>query len=191
MMAQGSLVVFQGNVSNIATNAGIPNHPVYIQSDSSSPGYIFTTIVYTDSMGNYHATVQVPFLFPVTFFVKTFDCNGVMHSASGISTNSSIVSNFPICQVGGPGSCTVSFTNTVSGQTVAYTAVTNSTLSAQFTWSFGEGTNGTGANVTHVYQQGGTYTITIIALFSNGCKATATGTVVVGNTLPCQVHLIT
>lgn len=42
----------------------------------------------------------------------------------------------------------------------------------QVTWTFGDGSGGTGANITHVYNQPGTYTVTVTASAGPGQSAT-------------------
>jgi YVTN family beta-propeller protein len=46
-------------------------------------------------------------------------------------------------------------------------------------WSFGDGTNGFGATVPHLYSLPGTYSVSLTALDANGLEAKATSTVVV------------
>ncbi|PSR04883.1 MAG: hypothetical protein BRD50_02570 [Bacteroidetes bacterium SW_11_45_7] len=57
------------------------------------------------------------------------------------------------------------------------TTVTTGVLS--YVWDFGDGSTSSNPDPTHLYQDTGTYTVTLIAETNNGCKDTATGQVVV------------
>lgn len=43
---------------------------------------------------------------------------------------------------------------------------------SSYQWNFGDGSNGTGANTSHVYTTSGNYTVTLISTTSNGCADT-------------------
>ncbi len=48
-----------------------------------------------------------------------------------------------------------------------------------YSWNFGDGTNGTGASISHTYANPGTYTVTLTATDHNGVQGTTTATVAV------------
>lgn len=54
---------------------------------------------------------------------------------------------------------------------------------ASYAWNFGDGTGGSGAQVSHVYQSAGTYTATLTVSDNAGATSSATVTIVVGNTV--------
>jgi PKD repeat protein len=48
-----------------------------------------------------------------------------------------------------------------AGQPISVYSTVSGAKQPQYRWDFGDGTSGTGANTTHVYQNAGTYTITL------------------------------
>jgi PKD repeat protein len=88
---------------------------------------------------------------------------------TGSTTSSVIVRPLPV----------VSFTaNPTTGCAPVSVAFTNTTAAnTNYSWSFGDGTNFTGANPPpHNYTANGTYTVTVIATNSFGCSTTSTQT---------------
>lgn len=67
----------------------------------------------------------------------------------------------------GPAPLRVQFTASASGGTEPYT----------FEWSFGDGTNGTGASVTHRYEKKGTYTVLVTVKDREGQQRSSTVTI--------------
>jgi PKD repeat protein len=56
-----------------------------------------------------------------------------------------------------------------AGDTVAFTGTASGEAPITYTWDFGDGGTGTGANVSHVYAAAGTYTVTMVA--ANACPS--------------------
>lgn len=56
----------------------------------------------------------------------------------------------------------------------------------QYTWTFGDGTTGQGAVVTHNYQQGGNYTVCLKVIKNNTCFATSCRTISVVTQFNCN-----
>ncbi|MDE1836285.1 MAG: PKD domain-containing protein [Euryarchaeota archaeon] len=85
---------------------------------------------------------------------------------------------------GGP---TASFNFTppapVTGQAVSFTSTSTdpSAPLVSFTWNFGDGVSGSGANVSHVYAASGVYSVTLVVSDSSGYFAAATGNVSVSS----------
>jgi hypothetical protein len=80
----------------------------------------------------------------------------------------------------------VSYPATVDvGQNVTFDASKSVDVGfiVSYEWSFGDGTNGTGAVVSHVYDKGGTYQVTLNVTNNEGGSSLKTFTVTVGSPL--------
>ncbi len=76
------------------------------------------------------------------------------------------VNNFPAGNIGGD-------TVACTGQTARFNALVLSQDSiANYSWSFGNNSNGSGKNVTTVYNVSGNYTVRLITVTINGCADT-------------------
>ncbi|CAN5416320.1 hypothetical protein BH10BAC1_BH10BAC1_03350 [soil metagenome] len=80
---------------------------------------------------------------------------------------------------------TVSFTgDTLSGcNPVVCNLVANTAGNpgATYTWNFGDGTTGTGPNITHVFAMNGCNTVTLTVSFGAGCSTT--------DSIPCMINV--
>ena len=80
---------------------------------------------------------------------------------------------------------TVSFTgDTLSGCNPVVCNLVASTAGnpgATYTWDFGDGTTGTGSNITHVFTQNGCNTVTLTVSFGAGCSTT--------DSIPCMINV--
>jgi hypothetical protein len=105
-------VNISGTVTDISNGNPVPNHTVYVQSDSSG-GFYYYNSAQTNSSGYYSFTiVNVPL--NTTFFPGTYDCNTVYHSQTVNGNNTPILANFQICTGTPPPSLTVSISGTVT-----------------------------------------------------------------------------
>ncbi len=68
---------------------------------------------------------------------------------------------------------TVSFTKVYGSDSTSYTFTASDPNFARFEWDFGDGSKRTSTtpSVTNVFPQKGTYTVTLLAIDSNGCSA--------------------
>ena len=84
--------------------------------------------------------------------------------------------------------CNVTFQYTVSNNTVSfYASGTNGTInpSAYYAWDFGDGSTGTGIQVSHQYTSGmNAYLACVTYADSNGCTSTFCDTVILNNSNP-------
>ncbi len=71
------------------------------------------------------------------------------------------------------------------GAATNFAATITAGTNATYTWDFGDGASGTGAQASHMYAAPGAYTATVTALNGRG-SVTATTLVTVTGTLPCQ-----
>ena len=73
-----------------------------------------------------------------------------------------------------------------AANTIAFGNCSQPGANAQYLWTFGDGSNGSGTYPTHVYDQPGTYTVCVTA-YGNGCEDTYCLPVVVqGGSDPCD-----
>ncbi len=86
----------------------------------------------------------------------------------------------PLAVAGGPYSGTTGAAVSFSG--ASSTAPAGQSLT--YSWSFGDGTSGTGATPAHVYAVGGSYTASLVVTATDGASAMATATVAVGQPAP-------
>ena len=108
MLAQ-TVVHINGTVTDTANSNPIPNHAVYILSDSSY-GYTYYNTVYTGPTGYYGDTIPVPTGSSGVFYVYTFDCNNLIHQEllTFNPANLYLTQDFSICNSNVP--CQAAFT---------------------------------------------------------------------------------
>ena len=188
-----ALYFIGGNVTNLNGGA-IPNHTVYVWTDSTS-SYSFYTTAVTNDNGYYSVNISnLPIGgILVNFYVATYDCQGVIHMSTVTNTNPQNTVNFSICndvsnscQAGfyfyqdslNVGSNAYHFINT---STTTYTGYT-----ITYSWSFGDGTTSADANPTHEFTAGtsGTYNVCLtMKVMSNDsviCDNSSCATIQVG-----------
>lgn len=68
--------------------------------------------------------------------------------------------------------------NNLGGGNVNFTSnSTNTLVSSTYTWSFGDGSTGSGANPSHTYTNNGIYTVSLTAINSATCLSSFVGTI--------------
>ena len=75
--SQGFVTV-NGTVTDLANGNPIPNHAVTIMSDSSS-GFVYYKVVMTNASGFFADTVIVTMGVTGILFIRTYDCNNILH----------------------------------------------------------------------------------------------------------------
>lgn len=104
-------------------------------------------------------------VYPVVLSVTTNEgCTGIY--TGSVTVFEKPVAAFEPDPLYGSPPLTVNFINTSQGATT-------------FTWEFGDGSNGTGDSPLHVYQDTGSYAITMIAISDEGCRDTTSASIAV------------
>ena len=189
--SQNNVVTISGLVTTPA-GAAIPNHEIYISTDSSQfqPMFNYYGQVYTDVNGFYIDTISIDNQGTVYtqggFKVATFDCMNtykVQSVSFGQNLPYSMKADFTICDSVIPQSCYASFyTNKDSVNNSTYyfgsnsTGVTNNT---QYLWNFGDSTTGAGSYIVHTFPSNGTYYV-CLTISGDSCQSTYCNYVTVG-----------
>ena len=188
MTAQADAIHIHGIVRDTITQAPLPNYPVHLDIDSTTTGFTYHSVVYTDINGLYSDTItfSTPGAPIGTLNVWLFDChqyvqNQVCHFQPGYLT---FERNFWIC-TGTPPPChadffaapilpplTMQFTNTSYGS------------NGPWFWSFGDGTSATTFDPHHTYAAPGLYQVSLsIGDSSAGCWDYTSKMIQVGDTM--------
>ena len=124
-------------------------------STSASPSHTYT------AAGTYTVSLEVT------------DSTGATNTKTGTVTVSSSASGKPVA----------SFTDSVSGLTVAFTNTstdTGGTISS-YAWSFGDGSTSTSASPSHTYTAAGTYTVSLKVTDNTGASNSSSQSVTVSS----------
>lgn len=79
---------------------------------------------------------------------------------------------------------TASKTGPCIGETITFSNTSQSPVSMQYNWNFGDNTTDNVASPTHAYTQTGSYTVRLIVTDASGCKDTMTKTAYISVTKP-------
>ncbi len=174
--AQTMSVHLSGTVTADSTGAPIANHEVIITSDSSS-GFFFYATRLTGPGGGYDCTISnVPTASPVTFIVKTHDCNNVIHQQTFLSTSTPAVVNFVICLHAT--NCEAAFTyyhdstNLLSYHFNSTSFVPAGATVTTYYWNFGDGSTAHTQDPWHTFAVSGVYHVCLTITTSTGCTST-------------------
>jgi PKD repeat protein len=186
LMAQGFTIMVSGLVTD-TNNQPIANHQVYIMTDSSNSPVVIFTQAYTGINGTYQAVLTVPSTLPPNIIVSTVNCNNTMLTQFFPNVTQAVVANFVICAYTPPPPCSNNFTWTSNllGSTYTFAGMVIPQGPATYSWSFGDGTGGSGQTVQHTYAFTGIYTVTLTTV-SNNCTSTSSQTIMIGQPPVCQ-----
>jgi PKD repeat protein len=84
--------------------------------------------------------------------------------------------------------CNVSIGYQVNGSSVSFSPVQATSNIVAYNWWFGNGTTSTQSNPFYTYPNAGTYTVSLVAQFANGCVDTVNSTVTIANTSTCNAQ---
>ena len=166
----------QGTVSNIPSGSSVTLNG-YLTTPGGTP-FSYSTL--TDSSGFYsfsNLDIDSLMQFQTNIFtVYLIDCNGdtLQQSAQGVINPGGIATlDFDYCP------CSASFTfNQTDPNTQNFTPnqawlVDGSTgTNLTYMWDFGDGTTGTGLNLSHAYTGNGPYTLCLTVDNGAGCSST-------------------
>lgn len=115
-------------------------------SSQQNPAHIYT------SSGNFNVSLKV---------TNSFGCSKTVTKTQYVKISEGVKASFSI---NSPGLCaapvTVQFNNKSTGTAVSYV------------WDFGDGTNSSETNPSHSYNTNGNYTVTLVAISTQGCRDT-------------------
>jgi PKD repeat protein len=157
----------------------------YNSIDSLNPILAYDTTM-TDSFGFYYFSKIVPNTTSAAYvIVKTSDCYGATQEVSGVF----LPGFYPLLiNLECVNNCINSFWTSVDSipgiGLMAKFQVTTIKSSANYQWTFGDGTSGTGSYVSHVYSMPGIYTICLTTVDSlSNCTYTHCDNVYIINTI--------
>jgi PKD repeat protein len=188
------LYTISGYVTNL-NNVAIPNHTVYVMSDSTlTPMFYATTMTNTNGFYTASITSVQPVGAPVIFHVYTYDCNSTVHYATLVvsTTSPQGVANFSICDSSTATGCNANFNYQVSSSN-GYTYNFQSTSTGSpiyYLWNFGDGTTSAQQNPSHAYNSTGVKIICLTITTANNCTSTHCDSVYVvgGTTNTCNAN---
>jgi PKD repeat protein len=102
----------------------------------------------------------------------TVTVTATISGTGALSSNSALLS---ISEAPLSGLSAASSSPTVLGRTTYFNATLSSGTNVTYTWSYGEGSVGSGANAQHVYAASGTYTAIVTATNSISTASATTG----------------
>lgn len=187
-LCMGLSAMAQGNfIAGTVTMPGgqfVPNQRIdYFASDSVA-GFFHSGTVYSDTAGNYFIAVPTsPAVRVLSVYLSWAAC-GITQTVFLHNIPTLTTYNITICGTASP--CDASFTisnNPAGGSTLSFSA--NQSGNTTYSWDFGDNTSGSGQNVTHTYQNAGTYQVCLLVSRPN-CTDTACAMVVVSLGGGCQ-----
>ncbi|MBK6837125.1 MAG: PKD domain-containing protein [Bacteroidetes bacterium] len=137
--------------------------PLSVQFTSTSTG----AVSYYWDLGNGNtSTLPNPtnlYSTPGTYTISLIAYDGAGNSDTAVYTNYITVIGKPTAHFSTPSVASCLDNN-------SYTFSNTSTGASTYLWDFGDGTTSTQANPTHVYNQSGSFTVTLIATNTFGCQ---------------------
>lgn len=191
--AQTTAIALYGTITEQGTGNPVPNHSVYISTDSLISGFTYFGVVQTDINGFYVDTITVPTATNLTWYINTLDCNNswlngtAQTSATGLTTGNP--TDFTIC-ANSPGNCQVTYTynvNQFTGTASFAANITSATYPLSLSWDFGDGSTAVLGSSwqNHTYLNSGTYIVCVTINDATGCTDTYCDSVVVNYQTGC------
>ncbi|MCQ3828926.1 polysaccharide lyase family 7 protein [Microbulbifer elongatus] len=113
-----------------------------------------------------------------TVDLQVTNAGGITDSTSAEVTVSELPSEYPVATISGSTTTRVNTSLNLSGSS-SYDP-DGGDITA-YDWDFGDGSNGSGANVSHTYSEQGSYTVTLTVTDDEGFESSTTETITVDN----------
>ncbi len=162
--ANGSITSYAWDLGDGTTATG----PEVTHSYDTA-GYVVVTLSVTDDEG---ATTTVRHALVV-------QAASSGSSGGGCSGGSCGGPDIPLAVITGLPSCAGGTTGVAVELDGSYSRAANGKI-VSYAWNFGDGTTGSGAQVTHIYQQSGRYIVTLTVTDDAGVKGTAEAAISIG-----------
>lgn len=187
----------QGYVYDQSTGYVVEGQTVCVYADSSN-GQNFSFYECTTTNANGYYSINVPggsITGPnIAFHVYTLDCQqNILDTLinNGQGTVDQAWKDFYVC-TSNTNNCDASFnwsSTPNGGNAITFYANANPSNTANYTWSFGDGSSGTGSTVTHTFTGNGPYYVCLsIADNFFGCNVTQCDTVYPGQGSGCDSY---
>ena len=193
--AQDTLYV-NGQVTDIITNDGIPDHEVHIIIDSViGGGSSYYNTVLTDNNGYYNDYIPLGGVTQGMVEIGTYDCVMFYHNYFGYfdPNNLNITADFSICNDSIPYGCQAYFyyvRDSIDYLTYHFFDQSFNPAGGTPTswyWEFGDGVSSTEQNPSHTYQDEGAYNVCLtITDSTNNCTDTYCELLIIDNNNNCQ-----
>jgi PKD repeat protein len=178
-----------GQVNDV-NGAVVVNHMVMITSLDSISGFTYSNMVFTNEAGEFAELIDLPAdISQGEVVVSTESCDGVLiESQFFYPGNYELYFSFEICSdSAGGGNDTITdcenfFYYDVNGLVANFNGmVYPEDEEATYSWSFGDGTSGDGALISHEYAAEGEYTVTLYTESDEDCSASSMQLVWIAN----------
>lgn len=169
----GNLTI-RTTVFDLSTGQPVPNHLVMltVYPDSMNILYPINDSALTDPAGFCEISIDVPYSGQgfVSFSVSTPECNNNLQTQYFTYSGQSELINVEFFICGGmPSGCENYIENSIQDFTVYLTGGLYNQQEADYFWQFGDGTSGTGQNVSHTYNGIGSYIISLETITTDSC----------------------
>lgn len=183
--ASANTVYVSGYVKNNGVAVANKAVKIWVDSANAGPSCYQLHTKYTNANGFYSDTLNCGSNITI---VKTSieGCNGALvTNTTQVNANNGAESNFNLTCAPPTPTCNANYTFNISKDTVRFynTSTANSTITSFF-WSFGDGSQSTTQNPTHIYAANGTYNVCLSIASSTGCQDTVCKTVTIAVTNP-------
>ncbi len=189
--AQGAYIIYGGTVVDAGNNP-VANQLVTVQDSSSNVFFSATRTYLTNANGFFADTIFTGSSGQLYMFT-TDSCQTYQFTTPYLANGAAITwfNSFTLCTGGGStvGGCNFSISNSPNPSgSYTFSSTYLGTATSNYTWSFGDGSAGTGPNPTHFYANPGVYTY---CLQVDSCPMVCASILVSGPSSPCNAAFST